>query len=160
MTDIDPSPDAPVTRRSASSEIDRRTIIWSAVVLVGALLVGVIVVAVTYDPGPTNPAPAQTGGAEAPRIIPQPNSGTAPDDAGDRGGWEQLALMGLIMAALVGIGIVALRGPGSKARAGREAWKAAAATGRDGAVGQGAAAPADPADPGADTPQDAPDARV
>ena len=41
--------------------------------------------------------------AEAPSIIPRPNSGSAPDDPGDRGGWQQLSLLGLILIAVAAI---------------------------------------------------------
>lgn len=120
------------TKRSASSQIDPRTIWLSAAVLVGALLLGVILVAVTYDPAPTTEAPPAAGAA--PHIVPKPNSGQAPTDAGDPGGWAQLALLGLLVVTMVGIGFVMMRSRSRSAKAGREAWKAAAATGQDGAV--------------------------
>lgn len=34
-------------------------------------------------------------------VIPQPNSGQAPQASGDRGGWAQLTLLGLIVTFLV-----------------------------------------------------------
>jgi hypothetical protein len=37
------------------------------------------------------------------RIIPRPNSGHEPDEAGDRGGALQLAVLGLVV---VGVGVV------------------------------------------------------
>ena len=40
------------------------------------------------------------------RIIPRPNSGHEPEDAGDRGGALQLALLGLIV---VGVGFVGMK---------------------------------------------------
>ena len=40
----------------------------------------------------------------------------------------------LVLACLVGIGVIVVRGGGSKARANRERWKAAGASGHDGAV--------------------------
>ena len=112
-------------------EFDRRTLIISAVLLFGVIALGVGAIALFSDPGP--PSPAQ-GSQATPRIIEQPNTGSAPENPGDRGGWEQLALMGLVLASLVGIGVVIARGGGAKAKANRDAWKAAAATGEDGAV--------------------------
>jgi hypothetical protein len=46
-------------------------------------------------------APSTTSGAEVPHIIPRPNEGHEPTDAGDRGGALQLLLLGLVV---VGIG--------------------------------------------------------
>jgi hypothetical protein len=42
-------------------------------------------------------------------VIPRPNSGSAPQQAGDRGGSLQLALFGLLLAALAFIGAVIIR---------------------------------------------------
>ena len=38
----------------------------------------------------------------APTIIPKPNEGTAPDDAGDRGGALQLLVLGFVVAGVGG----------------------------------------------------------
>jgi hypothetical protein len=48
-----------------------------------------------------------TGGDNKPdvpvqHIIPRPNSGQKPEDAGDRGGALQLALLGLVVVVLAG----------------------------------------------------------
>ncbi len=101
-----------------------------------AIVGGVAIVAATTDFGPRRDTQGQLpedGGAK-PHIIERPNTGHAPENPGDRGGWEQLSLLGLIIAAVVVIIAVGVRGGGAKARAGREAWKAAAETGRDGAA--------------------------
>lgn len=45
------------------------------------------------DTQPTNEVPTQD-------IVPKPNSGAAPEDAGDRGGALQLLVLGLIVAAV------------------------------------------------------------
>lgn len=42
---------------------------------------------------------AQRSG-ERPGIIPQPGEGRTPTDAGEPGGWEQIALFGALVAAL------------------------------------------------------------
>lgn len=128
----DPTPRTP----AAGGDTSRRTIIWSAVLLAVVIIGGVAVVAATSDVGPRRDTQGQLpeeGGAK-PHIIERPNSGRAPENPGERGGWEQLSLLGLIMVAVVVIVTVAVRGGGKKARAGRAAWKAAAATGRDGAA--------------------------
>ena len=97
------------------------------------ILLGVVIVAATSDPGPRRDTQGQLtedGGAK-PHIIPRPGEGRAPQNPGDRGGSEQLALFGVMAVALGGIGFMALRG-GRRARTGREAWKAAARSGGEG----------------------------
>ncbi len=42
--------------------------------------------------------------AEFGRIIPVPNSGTEPEDPGDRGGWQQLALFVLVCGVILAMG--------------------------------------------------------
>ena len=112
-------------------------VVTAAVSLLGVILGGAILVA-TLSKQPTA-AQQRRAHADAvsstPRSIDQPNSGTAPKHPGDRGGWEQLTLLGLIVGA-VAIGGFALWRGGGKAKAGREAWRAAAATGRDGAASE------------------------
>lgn len=128
----DPTPDRPAPlvtgtgRRSANSTPDRKVLILAACVLFGAILLGAIYVAASAeDPPVTTNSEATLAGEGRPRSIPQPGQGTSPQRGGDRGGWEQLALMGLILGALLVIGVLALRG-GSKAKANRAAWLAAA----------------------------------
>ncbi|WP_421117960.1 hypothetical protein ACE2AJ_11115 [Aquihabitans daechungensis] len=124
------SPRTPSVRRRAG-ELDRRTIFVSAGVLFGALVLGIILLAVFADPG-TEPQPTTTD-AGTPHIIDRPNSGTKPTNPGDRGGSEQLLLLGGMVLAIAGIGFIAFRG-GSAAKANRERWKAAGASGEDGAL--------------------------
>ena len=130
-----PQPSPRPRSRSASGQLDRRTIIASAALLTVAICGGIIWVAATADSGPRRDTQGQQqeDGGDKPHIIDRPNSGHAPTNPGDRGGWEQLSLLGLIVAAIVGLAVVVFRG-GSRARAGRAAWKDAAASGRDGAV--------------------------
>ncbi len=125
------SPRTPTTVTRKGGQIDRRTIIASALVLFGALVIGIILLAVFADPG-SEPQPTATNSG-MPHIIDRPNSGTKPTNPGDRGGSEQLLLLGGMTLAIVGIGFVVFRG-GSKARANRERWKAAGASGHDGAL--------------------------
>ncbi len=42
-------------------------------------------------------------------ILPRPNSGQAPENPGDPGGWQQLLLLGLIVVALVAIATLVIR---------------------------------------------------
>jgi hypothetical protein len=81
----------------------------AAVVLVSTVLVvapGVVGTAAAQTPEP----PLTTGssipdpGQGVPPIIPRPNSGQAPDDPGDRGGWQQLAVLGVVIG---GLGLIA-----------------------------------------------------
>ena len=139
MTSPAGSPLTPAEQTAASSahrrttgEFSRRTLVLSALVLFGALAIGIGAIAIFSDPGP--PTPRVPGEQVQPRAIERPNQGQAPQSPGDRGGWEQLAILGLIIVAVAGIGIVIARGGGSKAKANRERWKAAAASGQDGAV--------------------------
>lgn len=137
-TDTGPGPDP--ARRSAAAaaragNLDRRTVVLSALVLLVAIVGGTALVAAFVDDGPRKDTWGQLeeqGGAK-PHIIPRPNEGRAPEEPGDRGGWAQLSLLGLIVVAVVGIGYAVVRGT-KKTRANRAAWLAAAESGRDGAL--------------------------
>ena len=119
----------------AAGQLDRRAVIAAAVILAVAIVGGVTIVALkAREP---SAAEIKRNNAEAndgpPSIIVAPNTGAKPQDGGDRGGWEQLTIFGLILASMVGLGFVVFLGS-RRQRAGRAAWRAAAATGRDGAV--------------------------
>ena len=104
-------------------------------ILFGVLILGIGAVAIFSDPGP--PTDPSANAPRAPHIIERPNEGTGPQNPGDRGGWEQLLVLAMIIVSVVVIGLVVFRG-GSKARANRERWKAAGRSGRsgqDGAIG-------------------------
>ena len=134
-------PQTPRTSRtrsaSASGDFSRKTLILSALALGLILVLGVAVVALTADSGPRQDTQGQTpeAGGPKPHIIPKPGEGQAPQDSGDRGGWEQLGLFGVMLGAMVGFGVVIFRG-GRKARANRAQWVAAGTSGRDGALGE------------------------
>lgn len=66
------------------------------------------------DPAPTTTTAPEPGGD----IIPRPNSGEAPDDAGERGGALQTVLFIGIVAGVVVMGAIVLR-QSRKARAER-----------------------------------------
>lgn len=118
------------TRRGG--QIERRTFVLSALVLFGALIIGIATIAIFSDPG--DEAGPTTTDSGSPHIIDRPNSGSEPTRPGDRGGAEQLLLLGGMIVAIGGIAYVAFRG-GSAAKANRAKWKAAAETGQDGALG-------------------------
>ncbi|WP_426574962.1 hypothetical protein [Aquihabitans sp. McL0605] len=124
------APSGPV-RRGGGGDIPRKTLVLSVLVLFGALVLGIGAIALFSDPGNTKAPTATQDGT--PHIIDRPNSGTAPEHPGDRGGSEQLLLLGGIMVAIAGIGVVIFRG-GHKAQANRAKWKAAGETGQDGAL--------------------------
>lgn len=129
----------------------------AAAVLFLAVAVGVIVLTTSVNSGERKDTQGQLqedGGAK-PHIIPLPNSGTPPKNPGDRGGWEQFLVMGLIVAGLGVIGVLALRG-NRTARANRAAWRAAAQVPEEAST---AAGPSDAAatrapPPGTDPPSD------
>lgn len=68
-----------------------------------------------------------------PGIIPAPNSGTAPSDAGERGGWMQSALFVLLCGAIILMGLLVWRESRRKRRAAAAAG--AAPGGRPGTPG-------------------------
>lgn len=59
---------------------------------------------------PTTAAPIITttlpeSDADLGRIIPLPNSGVEPEEPGDRGGWQQLALFVMVCLVIVAMGV-------------------------------------------------------
>jgi hypothetical protein len=74
-----------------------------SIVLVAPGLVGTAV-AQTPEPPLTTGSSVPDAGQGVPPIIPRPNSGEAPDDPGDRGGWQQLAVLGVVIG---GLGLIA-----------------------------------------------------
>jgi hypothetical protein len=72
--------------------------------------------ATTLPPLPSTSAPADDSSGTLPRIIPLPNSGRAPQDAGDRGGWLQVSLFWFILAALAVLGLLVWRDSRRKLR--------------------------------------------
>lgn len=106
---------------------ERRSFLLAGLLLLGVILLGVLVVTVTTDGSATNDPRTEEirEGETRPGIIPRPGEGTAPEQPGDRGGWEQLALFGLILVGLAVIAFVVVRGT-KRARGGRQAWLDAA----------------------------------
>jgi hypothetical protein len=90
----------------------------------------------TQPPAPTSTAPSDGSPAPIPRIIPLPNSGEAPQDPGDRGGWLQISLFWFVLGALGIVGLLIYReGRSNKRKAAARA--AASPTGGPGAAGGG-----------------------
>lgn len=111
-----------------------RTVVAALAVLVAMIAASAVVAALIDDDKPST-APATTGTEEmaSPAIIPKPDSGKAPEDPGDRGGWAQLAILGVIVATLGGMGFALARGT-RRSRANRAAWLAAAESDHDGVL--------------------------
>jgi hypothetical protein len=86
-------------------------------VLVSSVLVvagpGLVATAAGQTPEPPlttgSSAPDPDAGQGVPPIIPEPNSGETPDDPGDRGGWQQLAVLGLVIGGLGLIAVLVVR---------------------------------------------------
>jgi uncharacterized protein HemX len=85
-----------------------------AVVLLVALLLSMGVAALAQEGGD----PATDPDSPAGEIIPEPNSGRAPEEAGDRGGSLQLAILALVGLAILGMAAHVVR-QSSAARAAR-----------------------------------------
>ena len=67
-----------------------------AVVLAATVLLGPGPIAGAQEPS------TSTTGVPAPDIVPEPNSGAEPTEAGDRGGALQLLVLGLVVVAVAG----------------------------------------------------------
>ena len=61
-------------------------------------------VAPTTSAGGVTTSTLPESNTEFGRIIPAPNSGAEPEDPGDPGGWQQLALFVLVCAVILGMG--------------------------------------------------------
>jgi hypothetical protein len=75
-----------------------------------------IFVAVYPDDGSGHRNDRAVTASTQPKIITRPEDGVAPEQPGDPGGWEQLALFGVIVAGLGAVGTLAWRSS-RKARA-------------------------------------------
>jgi hypothetical protein len=64
---------------------------------------GAVALPAQDEPTTTSPTFGENPDAPGQHIIPRPNSGTEPEDAGDRGGALQLAVLGAIV---VGVSVV------------------------------------------------------
>lgn len=66
------------------------------------LALGLSAAAVGAQQAPSLGQEAPPTAVRAPDIVPKPNSGSAPTEAGDRGGALQLAVLGLLVVAVGG----------------------------------------------------------
>lgn len=133
MATASPTPARRTGPARSGPDDTRRSYVLAALVLAVVILGGVVAVTVTADEGPrqdTQGRLSEDGGAR-PRTIPRPGEGKAPENPGDRGGWEQLALFGVMLGAMAGIGVVIFRG-GRRGRTGRQEWLAMAGAGPSG----------------------------
>ncbi len=103
---------------------ERRSILLAGAAVFGALLV-LVVVALVFSGDAGDPDPATTSteacapgdevclaaqqSGERPGIIPHPGDGRAPAEAGEPGGWGQLALLGIILVAVATIVVMVVR---------------------------------------------------
>lgn len=90
--------------RPNNEHSERRAFVIAGAVLFGIIAVLGVITTFTTANGPrrdTNAQLQEQGGAK-PHIIPRPNEGRAPADSGDRGGWLQLGLAGLLFASVFG----------------------------------------------------------
>jgi uncharacterized protein HemX len=71
-------------------------------VVVLASAMALAVPAPAQEPTSTSPSPSTTVGLPTQDIVPQPNSGAAPQEAGDRGGALQLGVLALVVVAISG----------------------------------------------------------
>jgi len=119
-TRVDPAPDAaaaptgPPSRRQVT---DRQKVLIAVVTLVSVIVLSTLVFVLNssyFKPEPGTQAANEVAAANHPSID-QPYSGHTPTSPGDRGGWEQLATLGLIVVALGG-GTTAVVLSGRKAR--------------------------------------------
>jgi uncharacterized protein HemX len=61
------------------------------------------------DAASTTQSPTTTDQVPTNDIVPQPNSGAPPEEAGDRGGALQLGLLGLVVAVIAGAVLLLVR---------------------------------------------------
>jgi hypothetical protein len=76
------------------------------------VLAGLLALALTAPPAsPPGQGTTTTSLPQVPTqdIVPQPNSGTAPHEAGDRGGALQLTVLGLMVIAVGGAVVMVVR---------------------------------------------------
>ncbi len=113
----------PVAAPPPSDPQERRRLVLAAALFFGGLVVVIAAVALlSGDAGDARPSAttqacatddaeclAAQQSVERPGIIPRPGEGQAPDEPGDRGGWEQIALFGVLVGALALIVVLVVR---------------------------------------------------
>jgi hypothetical protein len=88
--------------RADADRAERRSFVWVAVALTAVIVVltgALVLVTEVWDP-PT-PQSGSAAQSQAPALD-LPDGGHEPTSSGDRGGWEQLALLGLLCGVFGG----------------------------------------------------------
>jgi hypothetical protein len=81
----------------------------AALVLLAALGVGAPAATGQTDSTTSTTTPIRDSDTGLNDIVPQPNSGEAPDDPSDRGGWQQYLVFGLIIGGMAVIVVIVTR---------------------------------------------------
>lgn len=107
MDDVGADPNTGTTEHPDTAEVvATRSALrpWlPAIILVAILVVSAVAFALSANLfKPTNGSAPAAAQAQRMPAIDRPYSGAAPTRPGDRGGWEQLALLGLLVTALGG----------------------------------------------------------
>lgn len=97
---------APADHRHTTTAWSDRKKFWVAVAVVfGAIIVTAGAAAIAHDrfePPPAQRAETHQEAVQQPSSLERPDYGRKPEHPGDPGGWEQLALLGLLIVALGG----------------------------------------------------------
>ena len=128
-------------KRAFTDTESRPAMFVAAAVVFGTMLIGAIAVTLSSGSSTATPTPTTSAAvvgldglpvrkADPPSSLPRPNTGRAPEEAGDPGGWEQGLVFALVAVGMLGIGVVVFRG-GKATRARRDEWRAAAAPGQE-----------------------------
>ena len=110
--DVSVSPATGSTGSNRSVRASERRSYWIAAIVLFAAIAALTATAVlTTSSGPRKDTDGQIqeqGGAK-PHIIPRPGEGETPDRPNDRGGWQQVLVLGLVVAGLGGVAGLAWR---------------------------------------------------
>lgn len=109
------APDAATAaERAAAQEAADRRSFWLAGATITAVLLLLVGIFVAFYPeaetkGLTKEEQLEDARTRSPGIIPKPSEGRTPENPGDPGGWEQLALFGVVTAGLATMAVLAWR---------------------------------------------------
>jgi hypothetical protein len=109
----------------------RALVVALVVVMLGLMSSPVQCSAQTSTTSTTVAMSEDSGVGQTKSVIPQPNSGSAPKQIGDRGGAGQIAVFGLLLSALAVIGAVIVRSTMRNARIRDAALESASEKGND-----------------------------
>jgi hypothetical protein len=85
-----------------------RTLVACTIAAVAVFALG-LTTAAAQDDTTTTTTPIRDSDTGLNDIVPQPNSGEAPDDPSDRGGWQQYLVFGLIIGGMAVIVVIVMR---------------------------------------------------